>query len=34
MPWVHDVSFQEIFKKYEWPEEKQNGNKKKTMKTN
>ena len=29
MPWVHDVSFQEIFKKYEWPEEKQ-----KTMKTN
>ena len=28
MPWVHDVNFQEIFKKYQWPKEKQNGNKK------
>ena len=28
MPWVHDVNFEEIFKKYQWPKEKQNGNKK------
>ena len=30
MPWVRDVNFQEIFKKYQWPKEKQNGNKTKT----